>query len=116
MINGELGLGGIIVRLERENPDRIIPFGWGEAESYRGYYADLAFTPKRNARIGDMLDIARAALGATFHGYKGGDYRMGEWTQCWIAQYGATSSDAIGPLLLECLLALTPEQTAGMGA
>jgi hypothetical protein len=100
-----LGLGELITRLEREDPNRVLPLGFAEPHSYRGYYDQLAFEPRRNIAIGDMLAAARSALDATFQGYKGGDYTMREHTACWIAEYGTDSDNLIGPLLLELLLA-----------
>lgn len=100
-----LGLGALIARLEREDPARILPIGFAEPHSYRGDYYDVAFEPRRNIAIGDMLTAARSALGATFEGYKGGDFTMSEHADCWIANYGDSSDNQIGPLLLELLLA-----------
>lgn len=100
-----ISLGGIIERLEREDPTRVLPVGFAEPHSYRGYYHELAFEPRRDITIGEMLDAARTALGATYQGYKGGDYTMNEHTDCWIAEYGTDSDNKIGPLLLELLLA-----------
>jgi hypothetical protein len=103
-----LGLGQLIARLKQEDPARVLPIGFAEPHSYRGYYCDLAFEPRRNITIGEMLDAARSALGATYQGYKGGDYTMGDHTDCWIAAYGTDSDNKIGPLLLELLLAQRP--------
>lgn len=91
----------IIEFLETLNQDAIVPFGFGEPMSYRGYYSELAFEPKENAGIGDMLTHARNALGNTFTGYKGGDYTMTETTDCWIASWGCSGGDKIGPTLLQ---------------
>lgn len=99
-----LGLGDLIARLEREDPARILPIGFADPHSFRGYYDELAFEPRRNIAIGDMLAAARSALGATFGGYKDGEYTMGNYTDCWIANYGESSDNKIGPLLLELLL------------
>ena len=101
----DMSLGGIIARLEREDPERILPIGFADPHSYRGYYEQLAFEPRRNISIGDVLEAARSALGATYEGYKGGEYTMGQYTACWISHYGSTSDNLIGPLLLELLLA-----------
>jgi hypothetical protein len=75
--------------------DAVVKNGFGKPMSYRGYYDQLAFEPKEYARIGDMLEHAKSALGATFTGYKGGDYVMSELTECWIAEYGHTVDDPI---------------------
>jgi len=104
-IRNYLGLGKLITRLEQEDPNRILPLGFAEPHSYRGYYNDLAFEPRQNISIGDMLAAARSAVGATFEGYKGGDYTMSEYTDCWIANYGRDGDNKLGPLLLELLLA-----------
>lgn len=102
---GQLGLGDLIAALAAEDPNRVLPVGFHEPHSYRGYCADLAFEPAFNISIGDMLAAARSALGSTFQGWKGGDFTMSEHTDCWIATRGDCSDDQIGPLLLSALLA-----------
>lgn len=100
-----LSLDDLIARLEREDPERVLPLGFANPHSYRGDYMDLAFEPVTSVKIGDMAAAARAALGATFEGYKGGDYTMSGGTGCWIAEYGRSGDNKLGPLLLEFLLA-----------
>jgi hypothetical protein len=53
-----------------------------------------------------MLADARSALGATFHGWKGGEYTMAEYTDCWLAVAGCTG-EGIGPVLLRYMLGET---------
>ena len=102
---GYLELGGIIAALEAEDPRRVLPFGFHNPHSYRGYYNQLAFEPAANISIRDMLAAARSALGATFQGWKGGDYTMAADTDCWLANEGDCSNDQIGPVLLTFMLA-----------
>lgn len=52
-----------------------------------------------------MLENAKSALGATFYGYKGGEYTMHEYTYCWIAEYGTSKGDKIGPTIKALWLA-----------
>lgn len=105
-------LEDLIAWLEKQNPDAVVPHGFGDPMSYRGDYSDLAFAPVENARIGDMLNHAKSALGATFTGYKGGDYTMGEYSTCYIAEYGTSAGDMIGPTMLKlwehCMSPATP--------
>lgn len=96
-----MGLQDLIDWLERQDADAIVPHGFGSPMSYRGYYDELAFEPVENARLGDMLDHARGALRATFTGYKGGEFTMDEYTYCWIAEYGTSEGDKIGPTILK---------------
>jgi hypothetical protein len=103
-IGNYIELGGIITRLEQEDPNRVLPIGFANPHSYRGYYCDLAFDPVRDITIGDMLTAARSALGATFEGWKGGDNLMTETTDCWISLRGESADNKIGPLLLELML------------
>ena len=91
----------LIEWLEKQDPDGVVPLGFGAPMSYRGYYDDLAFQPVENARLGDMLRHARFAMGATFTGYKGGEYTMDEFSDCWIAEYGTSGGDKIGPVILK---------------
>lgn len=94
-------LGELIEFLEQLPPDHIVEYGFGSPSSYRGYYEDVAFSPVESTTIGDMLDHAKSALGKTFTGYKGGSYKMTEYTDCWIAEYGTSEGDKIGPTLMK---------------
>jgi len=47
-----------------------------------------------------MLAYAREALGSTYMGYRGGEFTMDEHTDVWIAEYGDSAGDLIGPTLL----------------
>ena len=93
-------LKDLIEWLEKQNPDAVVPYGFGEPMSYRGYYDDVAFAPVENARLGDMLEHAKSALGATFEGYKGGSFTMYGYTACWIAEYGDSDGDKIGKTMM----------------
>jgi hypothetical protein len=95
-------LGDLINWLEKQPKNGVIAEGFGAPMSYRGYYEDVAFAPERNAKISDMLLQAKYALGQTFTGYKGGKYKMNEYTDCWISEYGMTSDDKITNMLLRC--------------
>lgn len=99
-----MSLGLVIERLEKADPNKRVKRGFGQPMSYRGSYDELAFEPVKNTTVGEMLVHARSALGKTFEGYKGGDYTMSEYTPCWIAEYGCTSDDRLGPLLLDLML------------
>lgn len=89
--------------LEEADPDSVVKLGFHNPHSYRGYYEDLAFEPALNVRVGDMLADAQSALGATFQGYKGGDFTMSSHTDCWLADYGSCG-ETIGALLLSYML------------
>ena len=90
----------LIDELNKMPKDGVIPLGFGEPMSYRGYYDELAFEPVENAKVKDMLKYAKSALNKTFTGYKGGEYTMNEYTDCWIAEYGTSSGDKIGMTLI----------------
>jgi len=99
-------LGELISELKKHNAKKVVPFGFGKPNSYRGFYEDVAFEPAENVTVGSMLKYAKEAKGKTYHGYKGGEYKTNEYTDCWIAEYGTTSnSQKIGPLLLKLMLA-----------
>ena len=71
-------LGKYIKWLEGQDPDLAIPLGLGNPHSWRGYYEQLAFEPVENTTIGRMLEEARSAIGATYTGWKGGEFVMDE--------------------------------------
>lgn len=97
-------LGELIEWLEKQDPKREVVCGFGAPMSYRGYYDQVAFAPVDKTTFGEMLQHAKAALGATFIGYKGGEYTMHEYTDCWIAEYGETGGDCIGPNMMRLWL------------
>jgi hypothetical protein len=81
-------LGDLIERLEQEDRDLWIPIAWSNPHSYRGYYECVAFEPKAGGTIGECLDAARWAMGNTFTGWKGGEFTMHEYTDCYLASVG----------------------------
>lgn len=84
----QMTLGKLIATLEAM-PENAEVANLRRAHSYRGYYCDLAFERDEGTRPAThLLDECRAAMGRLFHGYKGGDFQMGEWTPVWIAEYG----------------------------
>lgn len=86
-----------------EDKAAVLPIGFAGPHSYRGYYDQLAFEPAANVTVQSMLDAAKSAMGRTFTGYKGGEFVMGEYTDCWLADYGCCG-ETIGPMLLRFML------------
>lgn len=95
-----MNLGDLIKQLKDYNPNTVVPLGFGAPHSYRGDYYSVAFEPVEVTTIGEMLEHAKSALGATFTGYKGGEYKMEEYSECWIADYGCCNVETLGPILL----------------
>jgi hypothetical protein len=79
----------LIERLQLEEPDLVIPHGFDAPHSYRGFYDQLAFEPNGGPMtIQELLDIIKPCVGQVFQGYKGGDFKMSEWTDVWLANWG----------------------------
>jgi hypothetical protein len=104
IIPASLGLAEVIDRLKMEDPNKVVPLGFGEPHSYRGYYEDLAFELRHNATVGEMLSAAKSAVGQTYQGWKGGDYTMKDWTACWLVYEQGDTGESIGRVLLEYML------------
>ncbi|MBV5269031.1 MAG: hypothetical protein JZU55_02770 [Afipia sp.] len=68
--------------------------------SYRGSYDHLAlgWAEDGSCVVSDLLAAARACVGATFEGYKGGDYVMGNNTPIYISNYGRVGNLVISGL------------------
>lgn len=96
-------LAELIATLEAAHPRLVVPHGFTNPHSYRGYYEQLAFEPARDVPITVMYNAARSALGVTYEGYKGGDYTMTEDTDCWLATHGSVGEE-LGPTLLRLML------------
>jgi len=91
----QMTLGDIIKYLEAQPENKEIQ-GLGDLDSYRGYYADLAFEPTDNyEQAGSLLEKCKSAMGQVFTGYKGGDFVMGALTPLWVASYGGCGDKLI---------------------
>jgi len=95
-------LGEIIDWLERLPPEDSVVFDFCRAspsgiDSSRGDYAELAlkYSFEQTATVRDVLKWCKGAVGATFSGYKGGDYTMTRDTQVWVDQWGQWTGTAI---------------------
>ena len=95
----------LIEWLETHDAGIVLPYGFHRPHSYRGFYDELAFEPAENVTIGSMLECARAANGETYNGYKGGCYKMGEYTNVWLAERGSTG-EPISVATLEASLTI----------
>ena len=97
----QMTLGEMILRLESLPQDAVVKadlnaISIGSVNSYRGYYCDLALVPSGiESTVGQVADMLRAAIGATFEGYKGGDFVMTKATPLWLSGYGSASGDRV---------------------
>lgn len=97
-------LGELIKGLSEADMNHVAHIGFSDsAHSYRGIYRDIAFEPARNVRVTDMLAYARAALGKTYEGYKGGEYVMSEHVDVYLAHYGCCGEE-LGSILLSYMV------------
>ncbi len=95
---GQMTLGALIDALKMLPEDAAISWDFGgypgPANSFRGYYEQLAFEPTGAlSTVKEFLSEAQSACGETFDGYKGGEYLMHRGTLIWASEYG-TSRDA----------------------
>ena len=93
----QFSLNDLINRLEELPQD--MPILLGDADSYRGYYSDLAFAPLYDTEPRTVKEILKEALlahGKTFEGYKGGEFTMEGDTPVWYSHYGDCGPAIIG--------------------
>jgi len=93
-------LGEVIKRLEEiENKAAVLPLGFARPHSYRGYYECLAFEPARTVMVANLLASAKEAVGKTYEGWKGGEFKMDLDTECFWAFVGDTGVPLTASLL-----------------
>ena len=106
----QLSLGELILKLEAiTDRNLLVCFDFCNASptslmSWRGIYAELClgFTmDPTQITIGQLLVKLKGAIGATYMGYKGGDYVMERTTPMWVANYGGSGSTAIVNVLTD---------------
>lgn len=100
-------LGELIDALKLEDPAKRVPVGFANPHSWRGDYIELAFEPVADTTVGEMVAAAESAVGATYQGWKGGDFTMSEHTQVWLAEQGRLG-ETLGRLLLSLMLGHKP--------
>lgn len=83
----------LIEWLEERDPNQVVLDGFGCPHSDRGNYEDLAFDPVKRTTYGEMLSNASRALGCTFGGWKGGEFKMDEYSKCRIGHVGECGED-----------------------
>lgn len=103
---GTATLGDVIQALERADPTAEVQFDFcylapTEVDSYRGYYEHLALgwknadAPPYWPKVSELLVTLKAAVGATFEGWKGGRFRMRADTPLWVANRGHSGGTGI---------------------
>lgn len=87
-------LGRLIELLEQADLFFICKNGFDQCYSWRGDYAQLAFRPAHDVSVDSMLTVAQSAVGKSFYGYKGGNYKMTLETEVYVAQWGEYGGDS----------------------
>lgn len=99
-----LNLGELIDLLKRCPQKDLVKFDFGsttpgQCDSYRGYYEDLALGFEVDASdyptVAELQETLTEAIGETFQGWKGGEYRMDRNSRLWVANCGQTSDTTI---------------------
>ena len=96
-------LGTLIEILKRADQSAIVPHGFANPHSYRGYYERLAFEPADGVTVASMLLAATEANGSSYGGWKGGDFRMHEDTPVHLATEGCTGAELTESWLADAL-------------
>lgn len=60
--------------------------GFDMACSYREYYDELGLIKEKNVTVGRMLEVAQEAQGEIFEGYKGGEYQIKWYSDCYLVE------------------------------
>lgn len=105
-------LEDLIKALAAADQRLILPDGFHRPHSHRADYSDLAFEPAQDISVADMLAAAKSADGATFEGWKGGDYEMDGDSDCYIAERGTCGEPITGRLLKYMLTPVSPHVVA----
>ena len=109
------GLGAIIEALEDKTIPVVVDYnkfvGVNSLDSYRGYYEDLALEPTSHPITAEQLYVKlKQAHGATFTGYKGGEFKMDGDTPLWVAEYGNTGRAAIDAKVVDGRLVIQTKE------
>ena len=107
----QLSIGTLIEKLseipidQKDNPPVII-FDFCRSyptsiDSWRGIYSELAldhnqnYSSKKPMALPDFIEMLKNCDGATFTGYKGGEFTMSLETPIWVDNYGQSTRTAV---------------------
>ena len=87
-----------------DNPeyDPSLTFSWDEPRSHKA----IRMPQNHVTTVGPLLKNLSDAVGQTFEGYKGGDYRMSRLTPMWVSNYGdaaglmVTGAEMVGSVVV----------------
>lgn len=98
----QMTLGELIEKLDEFPAHKQISFIKSEYEetyypcgtsSYKGYYDEIAVNySSTEIDVGAFQRLLKQALYKTFHGYKGGEYKMSPYTPVWAARDSSNCS------------------------
>lgn len=99
----QLTLGELILKLEPLEHNKTVRFDFEYAYpesigSWRGSYDELSlrFVFEGEApTVASLLEKLNSAVGATYQGYKGGEFSMSKHTPVWVANYGNSGNTAV---------------------
>lgn len=96
-------LKDLIDKLEKADKNIVVKKGFCAPHSHRGSYDELAFELCGEQTVGKMLDIVKSCHGKIFEGYKGGEFKMTDYSKCVIANWGE-SGEEISSLLIDYMI------------
>jgi len=95
-------IGELIELLNKQPESNLIMFDFCRAtpcriDSSRGDYSELAldFDFNGECTVKQLIIICENAVGKTYTGYKGGEFRMYDHTSVWVDHYGDWTSTKI---------------------
>lgn len=100
-----LTLGQFITKLKQQPEENFVFFEFcdfvpTEFGSWRGLFSELAlgYAPWRESEplaVSSLIALAKSAIGATYTGFKGGQYEMTKQTTLWADNCGEATRTAI---------------------
>ena len=82
--------------LKEQDPEAVVRDGFGPSHEDRSGFHHIGFDPVAETTVGQMLIVAKAAMGATFTGWQGSDFMeftANEYTPCHIGEYGTCGEE-----------------------
>ena len=89
-MEGDMNVKEVLEKLKEYDILQKLSRSLVNPHSYRGDYSEIGFVEHiESTTVGEMITTISGVIGTTYTGWKGGNFTMSEYSNCYIAEKGS---------------------------